>query len=397
VKNELLLIVAFRSAKRTSAPHDSHSPTRTAGQIIYQSQDDGPWPISVCFVLSSSIRSQSVDALTPAGGPQTGRLESHRQPRQQPAFPAPNLVHGCCADPRLSKSHSMPDFPQRPFFIRILVPTGDSDGLRIVEKSNWPGVGVVFNRTNYKEVVNRTEFGKTGVYVLIGTSDDSILPVIYVGEGDPVRNRLNQHHGKKDFWNWAVFFVAKDDSLNKAHVQHLESELLRLAKEAKQCRLDNSQEPLPPTLSEADTVFVESFLQDIVSIFPLLGLGVFEKTVTTTKTPSELLYIESKGIRATGFEDARGFVVVKGSQVVKDEVQSIHQNISNLRKDLLDQGVIVNNGQTLTFAQDQVFGSPSTAAAVILGRSANGRTEWRNSDGKTLKQLQLAVTDDAEE
>ncbi|MFN5198881.1 MAG: GIY-YIG nuclease family protein [Planctomyces sp.] len=273
----------------------------------------------------------------------------------------------------------MPDFPQRPFFIRILVPTGDSDGLRIVEKSNWPGVGVVFNRTNYKEVVNRTEFGKTGVYVLIGTSDDSILPVIYVGEGDPVRNRLNQHYGKKDFWNWAVFFVAKDDSLNKAHVQHLESELLRLAKEAKQCRLDNSQEPLPPTLSEADTVFVESFLQDIVSIFPLLGL------------------IESKGIRATGFEDARGFVVVNGSQVVKDEVQSIHQNISNLRKDLLDQGVIVNNGQTLTFAQDQVFGSPSTAAAVILGRSANGRTEWRNRDGTTLKQIQLAVTADAEE
>ncbi|MFN5624043.1 MAG: GIY-YIG nuclease family protein, partial [Planctomyces sp.] len=246
-------------------------------------------------------------------------------------------------------------------------------------------------------VVNRTEFGKTGVYVLIGTSDDSILPVIYVGEGDPVRNRLNQHYGKKDFWNWAVFFVAKDDSLNKAHVQHLESELLRLAKEAKQCRLDNSQEPLPPTLSEADTVFVESFLQDIVSIFPLLGLGVFEKTVTTTKKPSEFLHIESKGIRATGFEDARGFVVVNGSQVVKDEVQSIHQNISNLRKDLLDQGVIVNNGQTLTFAQDQVFGSPSTAAAVILGRSANGRTEWRNRDGTTLKQIQLAVTADAEE
>ena len=37
----------------------------------------------------------------------------------------------------------MPDFHQRPFFIRVLVPTGDPDGLRIVEKSNWPGVGVV--------------------------------------------------------------------------------------------------------------------------------------------------------------------------------------------------------------------------------------------------------------
>ena len=82
------------------------------------------------------------------------------------------------------------------------------------------------------------------MYVLVGTSDDSILPTIYVGEGDPVKNRLNQHYGKKDFWDWAVFFVAKDDSLNKAHVQHLEAELLRLAKEAKQCKLDNNQEPL---------------------------------------------------------------------------------------------------------------------------------------------------------
>jgi len=291
----------------------------------------------------------------------------------------------------------MPDFQQRPFFIRVLVPTGDPDGLRIVEKSNWPGVGVVFNRTNYKEVVNRIEFDKTGVYVLVGTSDDSILPTIYVGEGDPVKNRLNQHYGKKDFWNWAVFFVAKDDSLNKAHVQHLESELLRLAKEAKQCKLDNSQEPLPPTLSEADTVFVESFLQDIVSIFPLLGLGVFEKTVTTTKKPSDLLSIDSKGIKASGYEDAKGFVVVKGSQLVKDEVQSIHQYMSTLRRDLLAQGVIVVNGQTYVFAQDQVFGSPSTAAGVILGRTANGRIEWKNSEGKTLKQLQVAVTADTEE
>jgi hypothetical protein len=291
----------------------------------------------------------------------------------------------------------MPDFQQRPFFIRVLVPTGDPDGLRIVEKSNWPGVGVVFNRTNYKEVVNRIEFDKTGVYVLVGTSDDSILPTIYVGEGDPVKNRLNQHYGKKDFWNWAVFFVAKDDSLNKAHVQHLESELLRLAKEAKQCKLDNSQEPLPPTLSEADTVFVESFLQDIVSIFPLLGLGVFEKTVTTIKKPSDLLTIDSKGIKASGYEDAKGFVVVKGSQLVKDEAQSIHQYMSTLRKDLLAQGVIVNNGQAYTFAQDQVFGSPSTAAGVILGRTANGRIEWKNSEGKTLKQLQVAAADQENE
>jgi len=279
---------------------------------------------------------------------------------------------------------------QRPFFIRVLVPTGDPDGLRIVEKSNWPGVGVVFNRTNYKEVVGRAEFDKTGVYVLVGTSEDSILPTIYVGEGDPVKYRLNQHYGKKDFWDWAVFFVAKDDSLNKAHVQHLEAELLRLAGEAKQSKLDNGQGALVPTLSEAEVALADAFLQDILSIFPLLGLGVFEKTETRAK-PTELLTIDAKGIKATGYEDAKGFVVREGAQVVKDEVPSIHEYLSTLRKDLLAQGVIVSNGQGLVFAQDQVFNSPSTAAGVVLGRSSNGRTEWKNREGKTLKQLQAAA------
>ena len=287
----------------------------------------------------------------------------------------------------------MPDSQQRPFFIRVLVPTGDPDGLRIVEKSNWPGVGVVFNRTNYKEVVGRSEFDKTGVYVLIGTSEDSILPTIYVGEGDPVKNRLNQHYGKKDFWDWAVFFVAKDDSLNKAHVQHLEAELLRLATEAKQCKLDNGQGPLAPTLSEAEVALADSFLQDILSIFPLLGLGVFEKT-ETAKKPSELLTVESKGIKASGYEDAKGFVVVKGSQLFKDEVPSIHQYLSTLRKDLLAQGVIAGERPAYVFTQDQVFNSPSTAAGVVMGRTANGRIEWKNKEGQTLKQLQVKAADE---
>lgn len=107
----------------------------------------------------------------------------------------------------------MPDFRQRPFFIRVFVPTGDPDGLRIVEKSNWPGVGVVFNRTNYKEVVGRSEFDKTGVYVLVGTSVDSVLPTIYVGEGDPVKNRLNQHirtqHDKQQVRFTAIDLIDK--------------------------------------------------------------------------------------------------------------------------------------------------------------------------------------------
>jgi hypothetical protein len=131
-------------------------------------------------------------------------------------------------------------------------------------------------------------------------------------------------------------------------VQHLEARLLALAKRARQCKIDNKQEPMPPTLSEAETALVENFLQDILSIFPLVGLGVFEKT-ESTKKPADLLTIESGNIKASGYEDAKGFVVVKGSQLVKDETRSIHQFLSTLRKDLLAQGVIVAEGPHLCF------------------------------------------------
>jgi hypothetical protein len=62
---------------------------------------------------------------------------------------------------------------------------------------------------------------------------------------------------------------------------------------------------------------------------------------------------------------------------------------------LLDQGVIEKEGPIPVFSQDQVFQSPSTAAGVILGRTANGRIEWKASDGRTLKEIQEAVTKSA--
>ena len=88
------------------------------------------------------------------------------------------------------------------------------------------------------------------------------------------------------------------------------------------------------------------------------------------------------------YEDAKGFVVVKGSQLVKDEAPSIHKYMSTLRMELLAQGVIKDEGPFFVFTQDQVFNSRSTAAGVTQGRTANGRRDWKTNDGKTLRELQ---------
>jgi len=43
------------------------------------------------------------------------------------------------------------------------------------------------------------------------------------------------------------------------------------------------------------------------------------------------------------------------------------------------------------FAKDTEFSSPSAAAAVIHGGSANGLIAWKNEEGKSLKQLDEQV------
>ena len=45
-------------------------------------------------------------------------------------------------------------------------------------------------------------------------------------------------------------------------------------------------------------------------------------------------------------------------------------------------------GDHLAFTQDYLFNSPSTAAGVVQGRSANGRIDWKDNYGKTLKDFQ---------
>ena len=61
-----------------------------------------------------------------------------------------------------------------------------------------------------------------------------------------------------------------------------------------------------------------------------------------------------------------------------------------MRAALLANGVLQSAADENVFTQDYMFNSPSTAAAVVLGRIANGRIEWKTKNGKTLKEIQEA-------
>ena len=278
-----------------------------------------------------------------------------------------------------------------PFTLRIFVADGDPDGLRVVERSNWIGKALVFPRPLLSKVKLRDELAQTGVYLLLGPREDGEGEMLYVGEGDPIRQRLESHHAQKDFWTRAVCFVAAPGQLNKAHVQFLESNLIRLAKAAKRLPLDNVNSPTEPSLSEADSADMHVFLQNMLGMLPVMGVHAFEQAAPVPAGTVTLMYCKGKGVAASGYETSQGFVVKTGSRAVTETVPSMQQHVRgmyDLRQELIKNGVLVPEPDGYRFAQDYVFSSPSTAAAVVLGRSANGRIEWKDAQGHALKELQ---------
>ena len=283
-----------------------------------------------------------------------------------------------------------------PFSLRIFVADGDPDGLRIVERSNWVGRALVFPRAAWAQpsVANRPELQQTGVYLLLGPREDGEGDWLYIGEGDPIKPRLATHHSgtaQKDFWTRAICFVSMGQGLNKAHVQFLEANLIRLAKQAKRVPLDNANQPTEPTLSEADRADMQVFLQHMLGMLPVLGVHAFEQPPQAPAASAPELMCTGKGLEARGYESTQGFVVKAGSQAAAILVPSMHKHFPGFvawREELIGMGVLAQQGAHYVFTQDYVFNSPSAASDMVLGRSSNGRVEWKDVQGRALKVLQ---------
>lgn len=278
--------------------------------------------------------------------------------------------------------------------VRIFLADGSPEGLRLVEKSNWTGHALVCPRARFPEIKNRRESTRPGVYVLVGPPSASELPLIYVGEGDPVKPRLEQHHREKDFWTTLILFTSSAENLNKAHVQYLESRLIELAKNAKRADLENANNPQRPNLTESDQAEMEAFLDDMLLVYPIVGVTAFESAKVEPQT-ARGLFIKAKGVTATGYDTPAGFVVTRGSEAIIDWVPSAHKYALELRNALVERGVLVRNQDRFVFSQNYTFDSPSAAAQVIQGRTANGRIDWKDATGTTLKELQERATPQA--
>jgi Domain of unknown function (DUF4357) len=275
--------------------------------------------------------------------------------------------------------------------IKIFLADGDPDGVWVVQKTNWTGKALMAPRTRYLDLRARPDFSGPGVYVLVGPTESAIQSMrVYIGETDDLLSRLNVHYATKEFWNRLIVFTSKDENLNKAHIRYLEARLIGLAKAASRAELDNGNDGSATPMSEADRAEMDAFLAEMLVIYPVLGVHVFNKP---DEQPSGLdrLYLTGMDGGTEGAEKADGFVVYKDSRAKATEAPSVDNYITRIRLAMIESGRLVGDGEQLRLTEDYLFSSPSTAAKVMLGRSINGREAWKTKGGQTLKDLQAAL------
>ncbi|MCD6556088.1 MAG: GIY-YIG nuclease family protein [Bacteroidales bacterium] len=279
--------------------------------------------------------------------------------------------------------------------IKLFLIDGDTNGRLTCELSNWTGKAYKLPRNSIKICTDRPEIQTTGVYMLLNKNIDlSEKGQLYIGEAENIYNRLTQHVKEKDFWNETIVFISKDDNLNKAHIKYLENRLHEIATSANRYELFNNQRPTQSSISESDKAEMEEFLANILTLVSTLGYNAFEqiRQSDTKEQPDkeeDLFYITAtRGASGIGKTTSEGFVVFENSQVADPVTNSYPKTMQKLRDTLISKGIIVKESDKLVLKRDYLFGSSSSAAMIIMGRSANGLTEWKMNSGKTLQDFE---------
>jgi hypothetical protein len=275
--------------------------------------------------------------------------------------------------------------------IQLFLADGVPNGLIIASIHGWTGSVLVATQSTFARLLARSETDRTGVYILFGPDPEDALSMrAYIGEADSVRDRIDQSAGNRGFWETAVVITTSDEALTKGHIRYLEARLIEMTLSAGRVKLDNSQTPAADRrrLPEADRANMEAFLANLRIILPVVGLDLLKprpraagSAVTKAAAPEEAEFeIRHKsGVQATAVEEDGEFVVLEGSQALKDAGYQGSHSYTEFKQELIEKGVLVPDaeGKNYKFTRSYTFKSPSAASAVILDRSSNGRREWK--------------------
>ena len=290
--------------------------------------------------------------------------------------------------------------------INMFLMDGEVTGKIKCTLSNWTGVIYKIPRIQLGDLKSRDEMKQSGIYFLFGRDEDKQKDMIYIGQattrknGEGVLLRIQEHtrDTHADYFNDVIILTTQNNSFGPTEISYLENKFTQLAKEAGRYIVKNGNDPNPGNVTEEKESELDEIIENTLMIIGTLGYRVF---VPKTKKVSQdlidnhstYLYLKrktkksNKVIEATCEQTTEGFVVLEGSQVEIMDSPSLPASLKEMRQNLIASQVI----QDGVLKEKQLFSSPSYVAAFLLGLQTNGRTDWKNQDGRTLKELEELI------
>lgn len=298
--------------------------------------------------------------------------------------------------------------------IQIYLPKGNPRGLRLAEMTTRTVRLIEIPRIHIDDFFAMADANQVGLYFLIGETESTEKPLLYVGQTGDLKRRLNQHDDK-DFWTRAFVMLSTNNSMTQTHALYMEHKAIATATQVGRYEIkngNNGNRPHTPDPLKADC---EELFHTLDVLLSTLGQPIFEslaihdsfnsnetdkhKTITSAKAVKEieeflikptpvLFYYKVKDGDAQGYYDDDGFVILAGSLIRQAQTPSAPPFVTKLQESLLSNGkLIAINDKSYKLTENQLFKTPSGASALVSGRSTNGWIEWKNEAGQTLDSV----------
>lgn len=285
----------------------------------------------------------------------------------------------------------------------IFLMDGEVTGRTKCTLSNWTGIAYKIPRLYLDKCKDRQDLKQSGVYFLFGKNDGD-EDEVYIGQagarknGEGVLFRVSEHLKDSFEFSDAVMLTTQNNSFGPTEISYLENRFTNLAKETDRYKVRNANDPNPGNVTEEKEAELEEFIEYSKMVLGVLGYKVFvpiiekEKVITeiTDENTELILHLSRKSkrsnrlIEAKGKRTNEGFVVLSNSMIEEIDSEAIPKIIKEQREKAKNNNEIIDGRITKNY----LFNSPSYAASFILGRSTNGRTDWKNKDRITLKDLE---------
>lgn len=269
--------------------------------------------------------------------------------------------------------------------------SGNPEGIIFSYMSNWTGQAIKIPRNLFLEAKDLPELKKPGVYFLFGQNDQNPDDkLVYVGEANSLADRISQHLKTFDEpFELIICFCSKDENLTVSHTKYLEQKIISKISRSSEFRIINRTIGTKVTLPIMVQDEMDTYFDNMQVVLPTLGHSILtydDKLDKKSRLPSIEYSLSMSGVTAKSILTSNGIEVLKGSEMSLKESESLSGTYLNLRKTLLEKGIVsFENGKNI-FKENFEFASPSTAGAIILGYPVNGRTAWKDKHGKTIKE-----------